>query len=103
MSVQDSESRHLEHLAERFSGRSWVKISPGSIFFGVFERFQTFFPKIFANSEQYRNLLAGIFDILTLWKHRVPIVTGLRPILAPHLPRNTVPRYFFRFFFKFGT
>ena len=77
MSVQDSESRHLEHLAERFSGRSWVKISPGSIFFGVFERFQTFFPKIFANSEQYRNLLAGIFEILTVFrKPRVSIVTG---------------------------
>ena len=30
-------------LAEFFSGRSWAKIGPGIIFFGVFEKFQTFF------------------------------------------------------------
>ena len=32
-----------EHLAEFFSGRSWPKIGPGIIFFGVFEKFETFF------------------------------------------------------------
>ena len=46
-----------KHLAELFSGRSW----PGMIFFGVFEKFETFFSKICAHSERYRNLLAGIF------------------------------------------
>ena len=29
-------------LAEFFSGRSWPKIGPGIIFFGVFEKFDTF-------------------------------------------------------------
>ena len=32
-----------KHLAEFFSGRSWPKIGPGIIFFGVFEKFETFF------------------------------------------------------------
>ena len=68
----------LQHLAEFFSGRSWPKIGPGMIFFGGFEKFETFFSKICAHSERYRNLVAGIFEILIfLWKHRVSIVTGL--------------------------
>ena len=54
-----------KHLAEFFSGRSWPKIGPGVTFFGVFEKFETFFSRIFAHSERYRNLLAGIFKILT--------------------------------------
>ena len=54
-----------EHLAEFFSGRSWPKIRPGIIFFGGFEKFEAFFSKICAHSEWYRNLLAGIFEILT--------------------------------------
>ena len=66
------------HLAEFFSGRSWAKIGPGSIFFGVFEKFETFFSKICAHSERYRNLFAGIFEIRTFYgKKNVPIVTGL--------------------------
>ena len=40
-----------KHLAEFFSGRSWAKIDPGIIFFGVFEKFETFFSKICAHSE----------------------------------------------------
>ena len=56
-----------KHLAEFFSGRSWPKIGPGIIFFGVFEKFETFFPKICAHGERYRNLLAGIFEILTFY------------------------------------
>ena len=44
----------------------------------VFEKFGTFFTNVCAHSERYRNLLEGIFEILTfLWKHRVSIVTGL--------------------------
>ena len=35
-----------KHLAECFSGRSWPKIGPGIVFFGVFEKFDTFFSKI---------------------------------------------------------
>ena len=38
-----------KHLAEFFSGRSWPKIGPGIIFFGVFEKFETFFSKICAH------------------------------------------------------
>ena len=54
-----------KHLAEFFSGRSWPKTEPGIVFFGVFEKFETFFSKICAHSERYRNLLAGIFEIVT--------------------------------------
>ena len=43
------------------------KIGPGIIFFGVFEKFETFFWKICAHSEWYRNILAGIFEILTFY------------------------------------
>ena len=43
------------------------KIGPGIIFFGVFEKFETFFSKICAHSEQYRDLLAGIFEIRTFY------------------------------------
>ena len=35
-------------LAEFFSGRSWPKIGHRSIFFGVFEKFESFFSKIYA-------------------------------------------------------
>ena len=38
---------------------------PRNFFFGVFEKFEAFFSKICAHSERYRNLLAGIFEILT--------------------------------------
>ena len=66
-----------KHLAEFYSGRSWPKIGPGNIFFGVFESLKGFL-KICAHSERYRNLLAGIFENSNfLWKHRVSIVTGL--------------------------
>ena len=71
-----------KHLARFSSARSWPnigpKIGPGIIFFGVFEKFETFFSEMCAHSERYRNLLAGIFEILNyLWKHSVSIVTGL--------------------------
>ena len=74
-----SKTRNLaasnKHLVEFFSGRSWPKIGPGIVFFGGFEKFETFFSKICVHSERYRNLLAGVFEILTfLWKHRVSIV-----------------------------
>ena len=48
---------------EFFSGRSWAKIGPGIIFFGVFEKFETVFSKICAHSKRYTNLLAGIFEV----------------------------------------
>ena len=43
-----------KHLAEFFSGRSWPKIGPGIVFFGVFEKFQT--SKNCAHNERYINL-----------------------------------------------
>ena len=36
----------IEHLAEFFSGRSWPKIGPRMILFGVLEKFDFFFSKI---------------------------------------------------------
>ena len=68
-----------KHLAELFSGRSWPKIGPGMIFFGVFEKFETFFSKICAHSERY-NILAGIFEILTFYGN---IAFPLSPALVP--------------------
>ena len=63
---------------EFFSGRSWPKICPGIIFFEFFEKFETFPPKICAHSERYRNILAGIFEIRTFFRHhRLSIVTEL--------------------------
>ena len=38
---------------------------PRNDFFRVFEKFETCFSKICAHSERHRNLLAGIFEILT--------------------------------------
>ena len=67
-----------KHLAEFFSGRSWPKIGPGIIFFGVLEEFETFFSKICAHSERYRNVLAGIFEILTFYGN---IAFPLSPVL----------------------
>ena len=37
-----------KRLAEFFSGRSWAKIGPGIIFFGVFENLKTIFFRTFA-------------------------------------------------------
>ena len=71
-----------KHLAEFFSGRSWPKIGPGIIFFGVFEKFETFFSKICAHSERYRNLLAGICEIPTFYGN---IAFPLSPVLSPNL------------------
>ena len=68
-----------KHLAEFFSDRSWPKIGPGIFFFGVFERFETFFSKICSHSERYRNLLAGIFEILTFYGN---IAFPLSPVQA---------------------
>ena len=50
------------------------------IFFGVFEKFETFFSKICAHSERYRNLLAGIFEIPTFYGH---IAFPMSPVLRP--------------------
>ena len=68
-----------KHLAEFFSGRSRPKIGPGFFFSGVFEKFETFFSKISAHSERYRNLLAGIFEIPTFYGN---IVLTLSPVLG---------------------
>ena len=51
---------------------------PRKYFFRVFEKFETFFSKICAHSERYRNLLAGIFEILTFYGN---IAFPLSPVL----------------------
>ena len=47
LSIDVSRTRYLaasnKHLAKFFSGRSWSKIGPGIIFFGIFEKFETLF------------------------------------------------------------
>ena len=57
----------LKHLVEIFSGRSWPKIGPGIILYGVFETFVKKNSKICAHSERYRNILAVIFGTPTLY------------------------------------
>ena len=71
-----------KHLAEFFSGRSWPKICPGIIFFGVFEKFETCFSKNCAHSERYRNLWVCIFEILTFYGN---IAFPLSPVLPNNL------------------
>ena len=71
-----------KHVAEFFSGRSWPKIGPGIIFFGVFEKFETFFLKICARSERYRNLLARIFEILTFYGNIAFPLSPVSPVLV---------------------
>ena len=82
-----------KHLAELFSGRSWAKIGPGILVFGVFEKFVTVFSKICAHSERYRNLLAAIFEILTFYGN---IAFPLSPVLRRFSPClfNTVSTKF---------
>ena len=70
------------NLAEQTFG--WVFLRPilaqdrpRNYFFGVFENFETCFSKICAHSERYRNLLAGIFEILTFYGN---IASPLSPI-----------------------
>ena len=58
-----------KHLAEFFSGRSWPKIAPGITFSGVFEKFEKKISKICAHSERYKNLLAGIIEILAFYEN----------------------------------
>ena len=59
-------------------------------FFGVFEKFETFFSKICADSERYRNFLAGIFEILTFYRNiAFPL---LSPVLLEKIKTVTVYR-----------
>ena len=62
----------MKYLAEFFSGRSWAKVGPGKKLFLVFlfEKFET-------HTERYRNLLAGIFEILTFYGN---IAFSLSPV-----------------------
>ena len=65
----------------------WMSFSQADIgpdrscnyFFGVFAKSETFFSKICAHSERYRNLLAGIFEILTFYGN---IALPLSPVLV---------------------
>ena len=72
-----------KHLAETFASPSWANIGSGIIFFGVFEKFETFCSKICAISERYRNLLTGIFQNLAFYGN---IAFPLSPVLIAHFP-----------------
>ena len=84
-----------KHLAAFFSGRSWPKIGPGIILFGVSEKFETFFSNICAHSERYRNLLADIFEIPTFYGNGIKICK----IFVFFQVQETAS--FFNFFFSF--
>ena len=65
-----------KHLAEFFSGRR----SAQELFFSRFlKSLKLFFSKICPHSERYRDLLAGIFEILTFYGN---IAFPLSPVLA---------------------
>ena len=51
--------------------------SAQDFFFGALEKFETFLSKICAHSERYRNILAGIIEILTFYEN---IAFPLSPI-----------------------
>ena len=52
-------------MFQGYLSKIFKKKKPAEDTFGVFEKFETFFSKICAHSERYRNLLASIFEILT--------------------------------------
>ena len=89
MSVQDSESRRFEQTID------WVFLRPilaqdrpRNYFFGVLEKFETFFSKICAHSDRCRNLLAGIVDILTFYGNIAfplsPVYDSTMLLVWPH-------------------
>ena len=57
-----SRTRNLAASSKHSAEFSQVDLGPRS---AQVEKFETFFSKICAHSERYRNLLAGIFEILT--------------------------------------
>ena len=71
-----------KHLPEFFSGRSWLKIGPGTIFFGVFEKCEKKFRRFVLIASGTEICWRVSLNSNFLWKHRVPIVTGLTIIIA---------------------
>ena len=84
MSVHDSESRSFEYTF------GWVFLRPflaqdrprNYFFRGFWKVFETFFSNICGHSERYRNLLAGIFEILTFYEN---IAFPLSPVWARNI------------------
>ena len=90
--------RFLSRTRNPAASNSWLSYSQADLgprsaqelFFSGFLKSLKLFSAICAHSERYRNLLTGIFESptfygniafpLSLWKHRVSIVTGLRPV-----------------------
>ena len=69
-----------KHLAEFFSGRSWPKIGPGTIFSGFLKSLIFSLEDLrYYNSESHRNLLAGIFEIRTVYGN---IAFPMSPVLG---------------------
>ena len=66
------------HIWLSFSQADLGPRSAQDFFLFFFEEFETFFSKICAHSERYRNLLAGIFEIRSFFGNiAFPFVTGL--------------------------
>ena len=88
MSVEDSESRRFELTFGRVFLRPILpKICPGiSLGAGGVEKFETFFSKICAHSERYRNILAGTFEIRTSFGN---IAFPLSPVSVLLLTRKS--------------
>ena len=79
MFVENSESRRFELS---FSQADLGPTFGQELFFHLFFfNFGTFFVKICAHSERYRNLMAEVSSKLKLfWQHRVSISIGLRTV-----------------------
>ena len=71
-----------KHLAEFFSGADLGPRSAQELFFGVFEKFESFFPKILCSSRAVQRSFGGYLSNSNFfWKHRVSIVTDLSLLL----------------------
>ena len=73
------------------------KIGPGIVFWRFFEKFESLFSKICAHGERYRNLLVGIFEILTFYGN---IAFPLSPVLGFYLVQVNRIRWFLQIYMQ---
>ena len=76
----------IEHLAEFFSGRCWLNIWPGIVFFRFcFFKLGTFFSRfdfvLIASGTEILWRVSSKFKLF--WQHLVSIGTGLTPLPKP--------------------
>ena len=91
-----SESRRLEsNIWLIFSQADFGPTSAQEVFFSfLFFNLEHFFVETCAHSERYRNFMAGIFEIQTIfWQHRVSSSIGLGSALSGESPIGRCRKY----------